>query len=122
LAAGDDIVVGLGLLKHHPHRSDIFAGVAPVSACFEIAKLEFLHLPELDSCNVRSDLPSHEFKSAPRRLVVEENARRRVQTVGFAIVSSEVEPGDLGYAVGGSRMKRRLFVLRADFGLTEHLA
>ena len=38
LAGGDDVVVGLVLLQHPPHRLDVVAGEAPVALGVEVAQ------------------------------------------------------------------------------------
>ena len=42
LAGGDDVVVGLLLLEHQPHRLDVVAGEAPVALGVEVAEHQLL--------------------------------------------------------------------------------
>ena len=37
-AGGDDVIVGLVLLQHQPHRLDVVAGEAPVALGVEVAE------------------------------------------------------------------------------------
>ena len=49
LAGGDDVVVGLLLLEHQPHRLDVVAGEAPVALGVEVAEEQLLLQPVLDA-------------------------------------------------------------------------
>ena len=49
LAGGDDVVVGLVLLQHQPHRPHVVAGEAPVALRVEVAEAQLLVEPELDA-------------------------------------------------------------------------
>lgn len=59
-AGGDDIVVGLVLLEHHPHHFDIVAGVAPVAFGVEVAEVDFVLHAEFDAAYGAGDLSSNE--------------------------------------------------------------
>src|SRR5262249_42572015 len=82
----DDVVIGLILLEHYPHRLDVFLGVAPVASSLEVPEHELVLASGLDGGDPAGDLPCHESLAAPRRLVVEEDSIGNVETVGLAIV------------------------------------
>src|SRR5689334_15350541 len=86
LAGGDDIIVGLGLLQHEPHRLDIVPGEAPVALRLEIAEVELLLQPFLDAADGARHLARDEGLAAPRALVVEENAVADEEAVSLAVV------------------------------------
>src|SRR5215831_20300154 len=54
--------------------------------------------------------------------MIEQDTAQGVKTVGLAVISGQVEPGDFRDAVGGTRIKRRMLML-GDFGrIAEHFA
>ena len=65
---GDDVVAGLVLLEHQPHRLDVVAGEAPVALGVEVAEGQLRLVPELDLGDPVGDLPRHELEPAARRL------------------------------------------------------
>src|SRR6185369_13620162 len=68
------------------------------------------------------DLSSHKLVTASRPFMVEENAAQTKHVVGFAVVSGQIETGDLTDAVRRPRVKRRLLRLWCFANLTKHLA
>ena len=74
---GDDVVVGLVLLQHQPHRLHVVAGVAPVALGVEVAEHELVLQAELDPRHRVGDLAGDELEPAARALVVEQDARCR---------------------------------------------
>ena len=121
LAGGDDVVVGLVLLQHQPHRLDVVAGVAPVALGVEVAEHDLVLQPELDAGDRVGDLAGHELEPAARALVVEEDAAAGVQPVALAVVDDDVVPEHLGAAVRRPRVERRALGLRRLADLAEHL-
>jgi GDPmannose 4,6-dehydratase len=99
LAGGDDVVVGLVLLQHAPHRLDVVAGVAPVAARVDVAERQLVLQAVVDARHGPTDLARDELLAASRRLVVEEDARAGVQPVGLAVVDRDPVPVDLRDAV-----------------------
>ena len=67
LAGGDDVVVGLVLLQHQPHRLDVVAGVAPVALGLEVAEHEVFLQPELDASDGVGDLAADELDARDAR-------------------------------------------------------
>ena len=65
LAGGDDVVVGLVLLQHQPHRLHVVAGVAPVALGVEVAQHEVVLQAELDAGHGVGDLAGHELDATP---------------------------------------------------------
>ena len=78
--------------------------------------------PELDPRHAVGDLAGHELEAAPRRLVVEQDARAGEQVVALAVVDRDVVPVDLRHAIRAARIERRLLALRHRPHLAEHLA
>ena len=66
LACGDDVVVGLVLLKHQPHRLDVVTRMSPVPLRIEVAQTKVLGLPRQDLRDSPRDLARHEVLSAAR--------------------------------------------------------
>ena len=89
-SGGDDVVVGLALLEHQPHRLDVVAGKSPVARGVEIAEEQLVGPSQLDAGDAVRDLARDELEPAPRRLVVEEHAGNGKQVVAFAIVDRDV--------------------------------
>ena len=56
----DDVVAGLVVLEHEPHRTDVVARVAPVAARGEVAERELLLEAERDRSGGTRDLPREE--------------------------------------------------------------
>src|SRR5262249_24538231 len=111
-AGRDDVIIGLILLKHQPHRAHVVAGEPPVTTGIEVAKAEVIREAELDTSDTVGHLPRHDLHTAPWRLVVEEDARAREHPIAFAIVDRDVVPEHLRYAVWTAWVKRRHLGLR----------
>ena len=79
-------------------------------------------LPELDARHGVGDLAGDELDAAQRRLVVEQDAARRMHAVAFAIIDRAPVAEELGHAVRAARMKGRGLVLRVGLHQAEHLA
>src|SRR4029434_4060154 len=54
--------------------------------------------------------------------MIEQDTAQGVQTVGLAVISGQVEPGDFRDTVGGTRIKRRLLMLWDFRRVAEHFA
>ena len=121
LARRDDVVVGLLLLQHEPHRLDVIAREAPVALRVEVAEAELARHPELDARDTVGDLARHELDAAPRRLVIEQDAVARVHAERLAVVERDVVAVDLGHAVWRARVEGRRLGLRHLVHLAEHL-
>ena len=112
LAGRDDVVVRLVGLEHQPHRPHVVAGEAPVPLGGEVAEPQLLLEPEADRRRAAADLPGQELLRAPRRLVVEEDRRGRVQPVMAAERAGQEVGERLAGAVRRDRRDRRLLDLR----------
>ena len=117
----DDVVVGLRLLQHQPHRAHVVAREAPVAMRVEVSEPQLFSEAELDARNAVGDLARHELLPSTGRLVVEPDSAARVQSVRLAIVHGDPMAVDLRDAVGAARIERRLFGLRRLDGVAEHL-
>ena len=111
-AGGDDVVVGLLLLEHEPHRADVVAGEAPIALGVEVAHDEFLLQAFLDARGSQGDLAGHERLAAPRAFVVEQDSGAGKEAVSFAIIDRLPVGVKLGTGVGTARVKRRVESLR----------
>ena len=112
LAGRDHVVVRLVLLQHQPHRAHVVAGEAPVALRVEVAEAKLGGRAELDARHAVGDLARHELQAAPRRLVVEEDARDGEHVVALAVVHRDEVAVGLGDAVRAARVERRLLALR----------
>jgi len=120
-AGRNDVVVGLLLLKHQPHRPHVVAGKTPVTLRVEIAEVELVLQAELDAGGGPGDLSGHERLAAPRAFVVEQDPARRVQAVALAVVDREPVGTHLGDTVGAARVEWRRLPLGCLGHLAEHL-
>src|SRR6185436_1769524 len=77
---------------------------------------------ELDARHAVADLAGDELLPAPRRLVIEENARTGEEGVALAVVDRDVVAVDFRDAVRAARVERCRFALRDLAHLTEHFA
>lgn len=70
-AGGEDIIIWLVLLHHHPHAADILPRMAPVALGVEIAEVELVLPGELDGGGGAGDFASDEGLAAQRAFMVE---------------------------------------------------
>src|SRR5262249_20858036 len=70
----DDVIVGLLLLEHEPHRLDVVLRVAPVAPRSEVAEVEAVLEAVPDAPHGARDLARHERLAAALALVVEEDS------------------------------------------------
>src|SRR5207248_11365907 len=90
----DDVVVGLVLLEHGPHRDNIILRMTPVTPRVQIAQPQLVGQAKLDSCDMRRDFPGDEFFSTPGTFVIEKDSTRRMQVVCLAIIACQVISSD----------------------------
>ena len=121
-AGRDHVVVGLVLLQHQPHRADVVAGEAPVATGVEVAEEQSLVEPERDPGRAVRHLAGQEVERAPRRLVVVEDAGRRVEPVPAPVRADDEERVRLRRPVRGQRRDGRVLGLRRLERLPEDLA
>ena len=121
LARSDDVIVGPRLLEHQPHRLHVVARESPIALGIEIPQPQLLRAAGRDSRDRIGDLARDELLAAPRRLVIEEDARAGEDPVRLAIVDGDVVCVRLGHAVRAARMERRELVLRCLADLAVHL-
>ncbi len=121
LAGGHDVVVGLVLLQHQPHRPHVIPGVPPVPFGVERAHHQLVLQPEADPRRRIGHLASHELDPPTWPLVVEQDPRTGEQPVALPIVHGDVVAEHLGAAIRRTRMERRHLVLRRLTHLAEHL-
>ena len=121
LAGRDHVVVGLVLLQHEPHGLDVVAGEAPVARGLEVAERDRVLQTERDARQRVGDLAGDELEPALRRLMVEQDAGRRVQSVRLAVVHGHVVAEHLRHAVRRARVERGELVLGRLAHLAEHL-
>src|ERR1035437_700528 len=76
LTGADDVVVGLVLLQHAPHRVDVVAGEAPVAVRMQVAEPQFARAAELDARDSVGDFARHELEAAARALVIDRKSTR----------------------------------------------
>ena len=96
--------------------------MAPIALGVEVAQPQFAGFAGQNPRHTGGDLARHEFVTAPRRLVVEQNAAGGVHAIGFAVIPRQIESRYLADAIAGAGMKSRPLVLRHFFGLAEHFA
>ena len=93
-ACGDDEIAGFCMLQHHPHGFDVIAGETPVAAGVEIAQVKFFLQPGFDAAEGAGDLAGDEGFTAARGFVVEEDAVRNEEVIGFAVIDGIPMGGD----------------------------
>ena len=99
-AGGDDIVVRLVLLQHHPHHVHIVGRIAPVALGIDIAHVQAFLQAARNARHGHGDLARDEGFAAARGFVVEQDAVAGVQAVGFAVVLDDPVAVLLGHAIG----------------------
>ena len=119
---GENVVVRLGLLQHHPHAFDIFGRVAPVALGFEIAEIELVLQAVANPRDSARDFAADENFAAPRGFVVEEDPVHGEQAVAVARVCGHPVAVELGAAVRAPRAEWSQLVLRALGCLAEDFA
>ena len=112
LAGGDDEVLRLVLLEHHPLHLDVVAGVAPVALGVDVAEEERLLQADLDAGEAAGDLAGDEGLAAQGALVVEEDSVAGEDAVGLTVVDADPEGVHLGDGVGRARVERGCLALR----------
>lgn len=120
LVGGDDVVAGLVLLQHHPHRLNVIPGEAPVTSGREVTEEQPGLQADADPANGAGDLAGHEVLAAARALVVEEDPVAGEQTVSLTVVDSVPVSGALGGGVRGPGVEWGCFRLGRRCG-AEHL-
>src|SRR5262252_1724387 len=121
LAGGDDVIVGLVVLQHHPHRLDVVAREAPVALGVQVAEVQLLLQPVANAGGGPGDLAGDERDPAPRRFVVEEDAAGDEHPVRLAVVLGQLVGEHLGARVRAARLERRGLAL-GRLRAAEHLA
>jgi hypothetical protein len=121
LSRRDDVVVGLVLLHHQPHRAHVVARIAPVACRIEITQQELVFETECDRRSPVRDLPRQELQGAARGLVVVEDAGARVEPVSVAVRARAEVRIRLRDSVRRHRRERRLLRLRRFGRVAEDL-
>src|SRR5208337_4216169 len=106
LAGGDNVVIGLLLLEHHPHGPDVISGETPVTLSVQVAHDQTPLQLLLDSGGTESDFPGHERLTPARAFVIEENPRARKQAVGLPVIDGLPVGVELGAGIRAAGMKR----------------
>src|SRR6185437_5296538 len=70
-ARGQDVVVGLVLLKHLPHPADVFPCMSPIAFGIKITEIQFLLVPVMNGCNATCDFACNKRLTTQRTLVIE---------------------------------------------------
>jgi len=83
----DDEIIRLVLLQHQPHRAHVVRRPTPIAFRVQVAQWQFVREPERDLGGVIGHFVRRKFQAAPRRFVIEQNARDREQVVRLAIVT-----------------------------------
>lgn len=121
-ARGNDEVIGLLLLQHHPLHAHIVFGVPPVAHGIEVAHVKAFFQPLGNVGQTASDLAGDEGFAPARTFVVEQDAVARVHPVSFAVVHHNPIRVHLGYCIGAPRIERCGFLLRDLLYQTEEFA
>src|SRR5947207_8265393 len=107
----NDVVAGLVLLQHQPHRLHVVAGIPPVATGIEIAQDELLLEAQRDRRRSLSNLPREKLERPARRLVVVQDPGAGEQAIAMSIRAHAEVRVRLGNAVRRQRRKRRLLRL-----------
>jgi len=113
-AGGDDKVLGLVLLQHHPLHAHIVLGVAPVAQGIHIAHVQALLQSQGDVGQATGDLAGYKGFAPARAFVVEQDAVTGIHAIGLAVVDRDPVGIELGHCVWAARVKGGAFLLR-DF-------
>src|ERR1035441_8615006 len=106
LPRGHYVVVGLFLLQHAPHGFYVIGGMAPVPLGVHVAHAQIPGFPGPNLGHRGGNLAGHKLEAAARGLVIEQDAAGGMQTIGFTIVTGEVEAGYLANAVRRTQIGR----------------
>ena len=110
-ARGDDIIVGLGVLKHQPHRLHVILRVAPIAPRGHIPEHQLVLESAADPRHRARDFARDEVLAAPRRLVIVENPVADKEPVSLPVNARQLGRKSLGATVGAGRAKRCLLGL-----------
>ena len=121
LPRGYDKVFGFILLEHEPLHLYVVFGVAPVSFCVQVAKVETLLEIEADAGQGTGDLAGDKGFTAQGGLVVEEDTVAGIYAVGLPVVDTDPVGVELGHSVGAPGVERGGFRLGDLLDLAEQL-
>ena len=107
LPIGDDKISRPRLLKHEPHRHNIFRRIAPVPPGLEVSQVEFILQSDFNPGHRACDLSAHESLSPSRALVIKKNAVTGEKTVGLTVVANYIKGVCLGTRIRAAGIKRR---------------
>ncbi len=96
----DNVIIGLGLLKHLPLHLDIVARVARIPLRVESPEVEAILKAQLDPRQCACGVLGDEGLAEDRPLVVEQDAVARKQFVSLAVVDGDPVGLELGHRVG----------------------
>src|SRR5271170_4248390 len=111
LAGCQHEVVGMCLLEHHPHPTDVVLGVAPVPASVQIAKIKPILPSHLDRRHGTSYLARHKSLAADRAFVIEHDSVSTEDTVRVSVVGRNPIRIQLCGGIGAARLEWCLLVL-----------
>ena len=100
LSGGQDVVIGLLLLKHAPHTLNVVAGMAPITLGVDVSEVEALVNSLVDAGDGGGNLAGDEGTATAGTLVVKEDAVGNVHAVGLTVVDKDPEGVLLGNGVG----------------------
>ncbi len=110
-ASGDDKVLGLVLLQHHPLHAHVVFGVAPVTQGVDVAHVKAVFQPLADVGQSSGDLAGDEGFATAWAFVVEQDAVAGVNAIRLAVVDGDPVGVHFGHSVGAAGVKRRGFFL-----------
>src|SRR5246127_1318555 len=99
-------------LQDRMHTLDIIAGMAPVALGLEIAEIDRVFEPGLDTGDRSRALARHEGLAADRALVVEQDAVTGEHAIRLSVIYRDPVAVELGPAIGRARVERRRLPLR----------
>ncbi|CAL5324294.1 unnamed protein product [Camellia sinensis] len=112
LLRGHHIIIGLVLLKHHPHGLHIVPSKTPIPGSHQIPQKQLALKADLDSPHSPGDLPGDKILSPPGRFMVEQNPITSKDAISFTVIDSVPMSSAFGSSVGRSRVERSGFGLR----------
>ena len=92
LSGRDDVVAGLVLLEHQPHRLDVVAGEAPVALGVEVAEPQLGRLPSLICAAVWLIFRGHELQPPAGRVVGDDEADAGGVALRVSVARSHIQP------------------------------